>query len=315
MNGNQRFPRYQGCFRGVFVLSLASRAPTFLGSSRRAESPALPVPTAPWQQLPSRSFLAFELTNSADVAADRLYLPLSDWPVLLQTLQTPRILRLLACHFAPKGVTRCSQPSLERLSSGASAAKAYLSTADTASAGHVSQRPPNNHDASMETEMQAASASKPATAPSRCSTNHVPTEGRQSSAWCTCLCPCVAWRLAARSMHAWIGRQMRTELIKYHLRASYVITCFITAHASAQHEMRWMFGSKHDFMHLPKRQVVCESQAAVEAASRFLSELAALPIGPVHTQAGRHAGGRAEILVQEVATRQVERPSRTTRSR
>jgi len=50
--------------------------------------------------LPSRSFFAFELTNSVDVAADRLYLPLADWTTLLGSLHAPIAMRVLAHCFA-----------------------------------------------------------------------------------------------------------------------------------------------------------------------------------------------------------------------
>jgi len=45
-----------------------------------------------------------------------------------------------------------------------------------------------------------------------------------------------------------------------------------------------MFGSKRDLMHVQKERVVAESRAAVADAMSFLRQLAALPIGPVHTQ-------------------------------
>ena len=85
---------------------------------------------------------------------------------------------------------------------------------------------------------------------------------------------------------------------------------------------RWVFGSRKDFLHAEEKKVVAESRASVASATTFLRELAALPpppeiagddaeigpevrrelaalpVGPVHTQARRpYTRGRATTHV------------------
>lgn len=108
------------------------------------------------------------------------------------------------------------------------------------------------------------------------------------------------WLCLSRPLRRWL----RKELLRYDLHASYLVTCYITAHESAQQEMRWVFGSRKDFLHAEEKKVVAESRASVASATTFLRELAALPVGPVHTQAG-FRGGRGAVLLKEVATRQL----------
>lgn len=248
------------------------------------------------RQLPARSVLAFALTNSVDVASDRLYLPLADWSILLGSLHPPFTMRVLA---------RCLAPN--RLPSGGTGVAHSLGDNELQSGAQqlegqpASQRRFGQHDLEAEgtqlrpgrSEELAHEAPRPTPAPSQ------PAAGLSFH-----LSRCALLRPVVRCVRGWLGRKMRAELIRYHLRASYLITSFITAHSSAQQQMRWMFGSRRDFMHPQKEKVGAESQAAVAAATGFLRELAARPIGPVHTQAG-YEGGRAVVLLKEVATRQV----------
>lgn len=262
----------------------------------------LPIAAAAFRhrQLPTRSFLAFLLTNSVDVAADRLYLPLADWSTLLSSMHPPLAMRILARCLAPDSVAV----------GGSGGDHSAAANEPQGGAQQRDQTPSTQRcfgrgvDEAEGTELRPGRSEEPAWPGGP--PHATPLQ------WAAGLSfsprRCVLLRPVVRFLRQWLGRKMRSELIRYHLRASYLITSFITAHSSAQQEMRWMFGSRHDFMHRQKDKVVAESRAAVAAATRFLRELAALPIGPVHTQAG-YEGGRAVVLLKEVATRQV-RPVR-----
>jgi len=266
--------------------------------------------------LPARSIAAFELSNSVDVAADRLYLPLTDWTTLVGSLEMPLLPRALARLLSDqsevghakagpepgpgeRGAGPSSEGGEEQFvegglgGGGSDDVPATTGGGASSSAGggagakrDVVQLWRRLNEAVLpgvpRSEGEAAAAPRPASLDSSSSSSSRP------------------WLCLSRPLRRWL----RKELLRYDLHASYLVTCYITAHESAQQEMRWVFGSRKDFLHAEEKKVVAESRASVASATTFLRELAALPVGPVHTQAG-FRGGRGAVLLKEVATRQL----------
>mmetsp|Transcript_12200 Transcript_12200/g.40808 ORF Transcript_12200/g.40808 Transcript_12200/m.40808 type:complete len:306 (-) Transcript_12200:1085-2002(-) len=256
--------------------------------------------------LPARSIAAFELSNSVDVAADRLYLPLTDWTTLVGSLEMPLLPRALARLLSDQSEVGHAKAGPEpgpssrggggeeqfvegdglrgggsddvaattgggaSSSAGGGAGGGVSSSAGGGAGGKrdVAQMWRRLSEAVLpglpRSEGEAAAAPRPASLDSSSSSSARP------------------WLCLSRPVHRWL----RKELLRHDLHASYLVTCYITAHESAQQEMRWVFGSHKDFLHTEEKKVVAESRASVASATTFLRELAALPVGPVHTQAG-----------------------------
>jgi len=250
--------------------------------------------------LPARSIAAFELSNSVDVAADRLYLPLTDWTTLVGSLEMPLLPRALARLLSDQSEVGHAKAGPEpgpsskggggeeqfvegdglrgggsddvaattgggaSSSAGGGAGGGVSSSAGGGAGGKrdVAQMWRRLKEAVLpglpRSEGEAAAAPRPASLDSSSSSSARP------------------WLCLSRPVHRWL----RKELLRHDLHASYLVTCYITAHESAQQEMRWVFGSHKDFLHAEEKKVVAESRASVASATTFLRELAALPSPP-----------------------------------
>ena len=78
-----------------------------------------------------------------------------------------------------------------------------------------------------------------------------------------------SYRLPGLSKIFW-----RHGLDAYEIRATYLLTCFVTAHEQAQDEMHWMFGQRKARLHREEVKVVAESRTAVREAKAYLHDLA-----------------------------------------